>query len=99
MFSQCKNSIAIRKISDDASKKKGVLDIEVVSVGEYSCVLNIEKGSGSEQVQKREGRGNAIVHFEGLDPAQIYMVQVVFLSENNPICRKLQKSQIIIDAE
>ncbi len=100
VFSQCKNSIAIKKLSNEANiKKSGVLDIEVISIGEYVCVLNIEKGSGPEQIQKHEGHGNSTVHFEGLDTKQSYMVQVVFLSENNPICRKLQKSQIIIDTE
>ena len=97
-FSQCKSSVSIKKISNETNvKNSGVLDVEVVSFGEYVCVLSIEKGSGPEQIQKRMGKGNSLVHFEGLEIDQSYLVQVEFLSEDNPICRKLQKSPIIID--
>ena len=100
LFSQCKNSIAIKKLSKEAGvEKKGVIEIEVGSTGEYVCFLSIEKGSGPEQIQKKEGHGNSVVHFEGLDVSETYKVQVVFQSESNPHCKKLEKSQIIIDGE
>jgi hypothetical protein len=99
-FSQCKNSISVeRSLKEVNSRKSGVLDVKVVSGGEFLCTINIEKGSGPELIQKQEGNGNSVIRFKGLDTTQMYLVQVEFLLEDKAICKKLQKSQITFDAE
>ena len=98
-FSQCKNSISLKKASNESrSGKGGVIEIAVTSADEYTYVLNIEKGTGPEKVEERKGKGNALVHFEGLDLNAIYQVQFEFLSaDKKTFCRKLVKSQIFFE--
>ncbi len=100
VFSQCKNSISLKKaISKNELTGNGVIEISVNSSEEYRYTLNIENGSGLQQVTEKQGKGNSIVKFEGLDIDLLYLVQFEFLKEDNKHCRKLQLSQIVIEKE
>ncbi len=100
VFSQCKNSIALKKaVSKNELTNNGVIEISVNSSEEYKYNLNIEKGSGPQQVIEKNGKGNAIVKFEGLDVSLSYLVQFEFLGEEKKHCRVLQLSQIVIEKE
>lgn len=93
---QCNNSIQVKKaIKADANN--GVLEIAIATAKEFKCVLSIEKGSGPEPVSEKRGRGNQTLKFESINPNLIYQVQVEFVGEENSYCRKLQKSQIILE--
>ena len=97
-YAQCKNSISLKKVSNETkSGKGGVIDVSVSGSGAYVCVLNIEKGSGSEKVGEKRGTGSSVIHFEKLDVNEIYQVQVEFLAEDKVTCKKLVKSLIIIE--
>jgi hypothetical protein len=100
VFSQCKNSIALKKaVSKNELTGKGIIEISVSSSEEYQYTLNIEKGSGLQQVTEKKGKGDTIVKFEGLDTDLLYLVDFEFLNEDKKYCRKLQLSQIVIDKE
>ena len=99
-FSQCKNSISLKKaISKNELTSNGVIEISVTSSEEYKYTLNIEEGSGTQQVIEKNGKGNAVIKFEGLDASLLYLVQFEFLVEDKKHCRILQLSQIIIEKE
>lgn len=99
-FSQCKNSIALKRaITNSELINSGTIEISVNSSDEYRYSLNIEKGSGPEQVMEKNGKGNSVVKFEGLDAESLYLVKFEFFSEDNKHCSKLQLSQIVIEKE
>jgi hypothetical protein len=99
-FSQCKNSIALKKaVSKNELSGNGVIEISVNSSEEYTYTLNIENGSGLQRVTEKNGKGNATVKFEGLDVSLLYLVQFEFLKEDKKHCKKLQLSQIVIEKE
>ena len=100
VFSQCKNSIALKKaVTKSETASNGIIEISVNSSEEYRYTLNIENGSGLQQVIEKQGKGNAIVKFEGLDIDLLYLVQFEFLKEDKKHCRVLQLSQIVIEKE
>lgn len=98
-FSQCNHSISLQKtVIESGLEKSGVLEVSVTTSDNYVCVLSVEKGSGPQKVDEKKGQGNSVIRFKGIDINNIYQVQIEFLSDNTP-CRKLQKSQIIFEAE
>ena len=99
-FSQCKNSITLKKaVSKNELTNNGVIEISVNSSEEYKYSLNIEEGSGTRQIIEKNGKGNDVVKFEGLDASLLYLVQFEFLKEDKKHCKKLQLSQIVIEKE
>ncbi len=99
-YAQCKNSISLKKVSNETkSGKGGVIDVLVNGSGAYVCVLNIEKGSGPEKISEKRGTGNSVIHFEKLEINEIYQVQVEFLNEDKTHCKKLVKPLITFDVE
>ncbi len=100
VFSQCKNFIALKKaITNNELVNNGVIEISVNSSEEYRYTLNIENGSGTEQLTEKSGEGNSVIKFEGLDAGLLYMVQFEFFKEDKKHCRKLQLSQIVLEKE
>lgn len=97
-FAQCNNSIELRKVVVDKSlSNNGVIEISVSTPGSYTCVLNSEKGSGPEKISEKNGSGTGVVRFQNLDKRLIYQVVFEFVSEKEPLCKKLQKSKITLE--
>jgi len=97
---QCKNSLAVKKVSDESkSGKGGVIEVSITGSGAFVCLLNIEKGSGPEKAQEKRGNGNSIIRFENLKTEEIYQVLVEFANEDKTHCKKLMKSLITIETE
>lgn len=100
VFSQCKNSISLKKaVSKNELTNSGVIEISVNSSEEYRYTLNIENGSGTQQVTEKSGKGNSVIKFEGLDAGLLYQVQFEFSGEDKKYCGKLQLSQIVIEKQ
>jgi hypothetical protein len=91
----CANRIFL--IKSEKAMSGGKIQISVETSGNFTCTLNIEKGSGLEKVAEKQGKGNGSVSFEKLGTEAIYLIQVEFLNEEKSRCRKLQLSQIIIE--
>jgi hypothetical protein len=99
LCAQCPNSsVSVKRTANESQKPKGgTIDISVNTSGAYICVLSIQKGSGPEKIMEKKGSGNSVVRFEKLDVSQIYKVEVEFLNEEEPFCRKLVQSLITIE--
>lgn len=96
-YSQCNNSIQLKKTSVDTNPEYGTIELAVSTSKEFICILSIEKGSGLEKVSEKKGKGNQTVRFEAVKRNASYQVQFEFIGEEQKLCRKLQKSQIIIE--
>lgn len=99
-FAQCENSISIKKKDFvSASSRTGVLEIEVSTISQFICTLSIEEGSGPKKIQEQKGQGSTVISFNSLDENHVYKVQVEFLGEAKELCRKLEKSGLILEAQ
>jgi hypothetical protein len=96
-YSQCNNSIELKKTSVDSNPEYGSIELEVSTSKEFICILSIEKGSGPEKISEKRERGSQIIRFESIKRNEIYQVQFEFIGEEEPLCKKLQKSHIIIE--
>jgi len=95
---QCKSSLTIKKVSNESKNGKGgVIEVSITTTGAYVCFLNLEKGSGPEKVQEKNGNGNSTIRFESLKQEEIYQVIVEFSDEDKAHCKKLMKSLIALE--
>jgi hypothetical protein len=98
-WSQCQNSLKVKNAAYQEGKGSGKIELEVKAKGEFVCTLNSEKGSGPAKITSKTGSGASVVIFENLDKNLIYQVEVEFLNEGNKFCKKLQRSQIILESK
>jgi hypothetical protein len=96
-WSQCQNSLKVKNATYRAEKGSGIIELEVKTSGSFTCTLNVEKGSGPSKITSKAGSDAALIVFENLDETQMYQVEVEFLDEKNKFCKKLQRSQIILE--
>jgi hypothetical protein len=96
---QCNNSIALKRaVIQSVSENKGVIEIKVNTSDNFTCTLNTESGSGVKKVTTKKGQGSTVVTFQVSNINSIYQIEFEFLSEKG-LCRKLQKSGIILEKE
>jgi len=98
-YSQCSNSIKLKRVAVDAHGGKGQIEVSAHSSDQYSCTLFKETGSGAVKVEEKSGSGNSTISFDNLDTNVSYLVLFEFLSEENKLCRKLQKSGITFEGK
>lgn len=95
---QCGNSITLKKASVSPDSDQGTIEVGITTSREYICTLFIEKGSGPVKVQEQRGRGNGTVVFVSVEKDHLYKVHFEFVNEDNPVCRRLEKSGITLEA-
>jgi hypothetical protein len=95
-FAQCQNGVALKKTSIDVGPNSGAIEISITTSKSFTCTLNVEKGTGPQKVELKKGSGNQTIEFKNLPRDNAYQVVVEFAGEN-PRCKTLQKSQIIIE--
>lgn len=98
-YSQCSNSIKLKRVAVNAQTGKGQIEVSAHSSDQYNCTLFKETGSGVIKVDEKNGNGNSTISFDNLDTNVSYLVLFEFASEENKLCRKLQKSGITFEGK
>lgn len=98
-YSQCSNSIKLKKVAVNAQNGKGEIEVSAHSSDQYTSTLFKESGSGPIKVEEKSGSGNSTISFDNLDTNVSYLVLFEFSSEENKLCRKLQQSGITFEGK
>ncbi|NJN25052.1 MAG: hypothetical protein HC819_03220 [Cyclobacteriaceae bacterium] len=95
-IAQCNSKIEAKAKS--ISEEEGEIIVEITSSQGFICRLNTVSGKGIVQVDSQNGNGNKTIKFSSLDKYKMYQVEVEFLSEENKLCQKLQKNDLIFES-
>jgi len=94
-LAQCNSGIYLKEITKAViGQENGAIAVNIVTAGDFECVLYRLSGSGYELVEKIKGVNSKLVEFMNLPPYNSYTVRVTFHSEEDILCTQLQLSDL-----
>ncbi len=94
---QCESSVSAKAVI--VSETSGEVLVEITTNESFVCKLNILSGKGTEEVEQQSKSGNASLKFTNVDISKIYQVDVEFTTEENKLCKRLQRNDLIFELE
>jgi hypothetical protein len=76
----------------------GEITVNISTNQAYVCKLNSISGKGIEPINSKRGNGNSTIIFSNIDTSKIYQIEVEFASEENKLCKRLQKNDLIFES-
>jgi len=94
-YAQCNSKITAKTNSVD--QERGEIIVEITTAERYICRLNSVSGKGIESIDSKNDNGSKTIKFSNLDKYKIYQVEVEFLSEEDKLCKKLQRNDLTFE--
>jgi hypothetical protein len=95
VFAQCNSSVKAR--AEIAGNELGEIKVEISTSERFVCTLNTISGKGTEKVSSQRGIGSKTITFSDLDVSKLYQIDVEFTTEENRLCRKLQRNDLVFE--
>jgi hypothetical protein len=95
VFAQCNSSV--KASAEIASNELGEIKVDISTSERFVCTLNTVSGKGIEKVNSQNGSGSKAITFSDLDVSKIYQIEVEFTTEENKLCSKLQRNDLVFE--